>query len=174
MTLTVERAPPFEPPIPPSLFTTLLFVILSDARTSVAPERESKDLCTLAFPTLPSGHPHRALCDQTSPACKCQGTCCRLPLFICHPERSAKKRSDRARAEGPLHSRLRTLSSRNSHRALRAPKHLPSTHASHFPRKPSDCCRTLFIRHPERESKDPMRPLYANRCRPHHRGRAAL
>jgi hypothetical protein len=101
MTLTVERAPPFEPPIPPSLFTTLLFVILSDARTSVATERESKDLCTLAFPTLPSGHPHRALCDQTSPACKCQGTCCRLPLFICHPQRSAKKRSDRARAEGP-------------------------------------------------------------------------
>jgi hypothetical protein len=27
----------------------LSFVILSDARRSVAPERESKDLCTLAF-----------------------------------------------------------------------------------------------------------------------------
>jgi hypothetical protein len=57
MTLTVERAPPFEPPIPPSLFTTLLFVILSDARTSVATERESKDLCTRALERCHEGIP---------------------------------------------------------------------------------------------------------------------
>jgi hypothetical protein len=66
----------------------LSFVILSDARRSVAPERESKDLCTLAFPTLASGHPHRALYDRTS--CRVQASGNLLPptLFICHPERS--------------------------------------------------------------------------------------
>ena len=65
MTLTVERAPPFEPPIPPSLFTTLLFVILSDARTSVATERESKDLMPPAPPWKSGALAPRSPCSPT-------------------------------------------------------------------------------------------------------------
>jgi hypothetical protein len=96
--------------------------------------------------TLPSGHPHRALYDRTScpvqvlrhphralydrTSCRVQASgnlrpCALLSwgllpptLFACHPERRARKRSDRARVEGPLHSLLGTLSSGHPHRAL--------------------------------------------------------
>jgi hypothetical protein len=50
----------------------LSFVILSDARRSVATERESKDLCTLAFPTLPSGILTVHSMIKLFAVCKCQ------------------------------------------------------------------------------------------------------
>jgi hypothetical protein len=61
----------------------LSFVILSEARRSVATERESKDPCTLAFQHWHQGiltvHPVIKL----FPVCKRRGTCCRLPyLFV--------------------------------------------------------------------------------------------
>ena len=77
-----------------------LFVILSDARRSVATERESKDLCTLAFPTkhqgiltVPSFIELFAVCKcygiltvhsviKLFPLSKCQGTCCRVPYLL--------------------------------------------------------------------------------------------
>jgi hypothetical protein len=76
------------------------------------------------------------------------------PLIICHPEGRAKKRSARARVEGPLHSCLPTLASGHPHRVLYDRTDLPGTHASHFTQKLSLLPPTLFICHTERESKD--------------------
>jgi hypothetical protein len=82
-------------------------------------------------------------------------------LIICHPERRARKRSDRARVEGPLHSLLGTLSSGNSHRALCDQTFCRVQVLRHFHRALYDrtSCRvqasgnllprTLFICHPE-------------------------
>jgi hypothetical protein len=49
----------------------------------------------------------------------------RTAVIPCHPERSAKKRSDRARVEGPLHSYPPTTTSGNSHHALCSSNALP-------------------------------------------------
>jgi hypothetical protein len=72
------------------------------------------------LPTLASGHPHRALCDQTLPPCKCQETCCRAPylfvvlsaakhsrlaLFRCHPERTRGRAAVQSRVRGSLCAR---------------------------------------------------------------------
>jgi hypothetical protein len=61
----------------------LSFVILSDARRSVAPERESKDLCTLAFQRWHQGILTVPSMIELLAVCKRRGTCCRLPyLFV--------------------------------------------------------------------------------------------
>jgi hypothetical protein len=49
------------------------FVILSDARRSVATERESKDLCTLAFPTKHQGILTVHSFIELFAVCKCYG-----------------------------------------------------------------------------------------------------
>jgi hypothetical protein len=81
----------------------LSFVILSDARRSVAPERESKDLCTLSLERWHQGILTVPSMIEVLAVCKRRGTCCRLPylfvilsaakhsrlaLFRCHPERT--------------------------------------------------------------------------------------
>jgi hypothetical protein len=82
-----------------ALLSDLFSVILSEARRSIATERESKDPCTFAVLTTASGNSHRA-----TSLCRISYSLALLSdLFLCHPERSAKKRSDRARVEGPLH-----------------------------------------------------------------------
>jgi hypothetical protein len=90
------------------------------------PERESKDPALALFPAIPSAfveeRPFRAASERLSERAlapeirKASDSSKALHhLIICHPERRAKKRSARARVEGPLHSRLPTLASGHPH-----------------------------------------------------------
>jgi hypothetical protein len=60
----------------------LSFVILSEARRSVAPERESKDPCTLSLERSHQGILTVPSVIELLAVCKRRGTCCRLPLLF--------------------------------------------------------------------------------------------
>jgi hypothetical protein len=129
------------------------FVILSDAKKRSDRAGESKDAmpCRNRPPPAPpwkSGAlaprspPHQR--GALAPEMKKPRITPRLVTpFVCHPERRARKRSDRAQVEGPLHSHLGTLASGNSHRA-------PCDQTFSRVQLPGNLLpRTLFACHPE-------------------------
>jgi hypothetical protein len=151
------------------------------------PERESKDPALALFPAIPSAfveeRPFRAASERLSERAlapeirKASDSSKALHhLIICHPERRAKKRSARARVEGPLHSRLPTLASGHPHRAS-------MIELLAVCKRRGTCCRLpyLFVILSASRRTRP-RPLCTNRCRPvsgkrprpHHRGRPAV
>jgi hypothetical protein len=128
----------------------LLFVILSEARRSASDRARVEGPLHLCHPTIASGNSHRA-----TSLCRVSYLLALLSdLFLCHPERSAKKRkrpSASRRTPAPLPSQ-------QSHQGILTTR-LPCVAFLYYcpPELPTFTC------HPERSAKKRKRPSASRR-----------